>query len=90
MGAGLARDSGVSGAEYLDCQAAIAGSAAWNGVADKTRAEFGATDGKEVITLTPEEAATFNAASKPVVEKVIAEADAAGLDASAFVAALKE
>ena len=40
--------------------------------------------------LTPEEAATFNAASKSVVEKVIAEADAAGLDASAFVAALKE
>lgn len=71
-------------------QAAINGSAAWNGVADKTLAEFGATDGKEVITLTPEEAATFNAASKPVVEKVIAEADAAGLDASAFVAALKE
>ena len=71
-------------------QAAINGSAAWNAVADKTLAEFGATDGKEVITLTPEEAATFNAASKPVVEKVIAEADAAGLEASAFVAALKE
>ena len=71
-------------------QAAINGSAAWNGVADKTLAEFGATDGKEVITLTPEEATKFDAASKPVVEKVIAEADAAGLEASAFVAALKE
>jgi len=71
-------------------QAAINGSAAWNSVADKVLTEFGATAGKEVITLTPEEAAAFNAAAQPVVDKVIAEADAAGLEASAFVEALKK
>ena len=43
-----------------------------------------------MIELSGEEAARFNAASAPVVEKVIAEADAAGLEATAFVEALKK
>ncbi|MFD1795619.1 TRAP transporter substrate-binding protein [Paracoccus aurantiacus] len=71
-------------------QAATDGSAAWNGVATKALEDFGATEGKEVITLAPEEVEKFNAASAPVVEKVIADADAEGLDATAFVEALKQ
>lgn len=70
-------------------QASLNGSAAWRGIADKALQAFGATDGKEIITLAPEEAAKFNAASGPAVEKIIAEADAQGLEASAFVKALK-
>ncbi|GLO70895.1 hypothetical protein MACH17_24120 [Phaeobacter inhibens] len=46
---------------------------------------FGATEGKEIITLSPEEAVRFNDASSAVVNKVIADADAAGLDATEFV-----
>lgn len=49
---------------------------------------FAAMPGKELITLTPEEAAPFDQASAGVVEKLIAAADAEGLDASAYVAAL--
>lgn len=50
---------------------------------------FAGTEGKTVITLSPEEAARFDAASGPVVAKIIADADAAGLGASDYVAALK-
>lgn len=50
---------------------------------------FATTEGKEVIELTPEEAAKFNDLAAPVTAKVIAEVDAAGNDASGFVAALK-
>lgn len=71
-------------------QAALNGSAAWNSVAGQALEEFGATAGKEVITLSPEEAAKFNALSAPVVAKVIADADAEGLEATAFVDALKQ
>lgn len=63
--------------------------AAWLGIADKSLAAFAATEGKEVITLAPEEAEKFDAASAPVVAEVIAQADKNGLEASAFVAALK-
>ena len=70
-------------------EASLAGNQAWMGVAAKALDGFAATDGKEVITLTPEAAAEFDAASAPVVEKVIADADAAGMNASDFVAALK-
>jgi TRAP-type C4-dicarboxylate transport system substrate-binding protein len=70
-------------------QAALNGNKAWLAIADKALAGFAATEGKEVITLSDDEAAKFNAASAPVVEKVIAEADAAGLEATAFVEALK-
>jgi TRAP-type C4-dicarboxylate transport system substrate-binding protein len=62
----------------------------WLQVADKALADFRATDGKEVITLSDAEAAKFNAASAPVVEKVIADADAAGLPASDYVKALAD
>lgn len=71
-------------------QAAINGSAAWNGVAETAIEEFAATEGKEVITLSPEEIEKFNAVSAPVVEQVIADADAEGLEATAFVEALQQ
>ncbi|MCI5076123.1 TRAP transporter substrate-binding protein [Oricola sp.] len=70
-------------------QAALDGNKAWLGIADKALEGFEATEGKEVIVLSDEAAAEFNAASAPVVEKVIADADAAGLEASAYVDALK-
>lgn len=56
--------------------------------ANRALDEFAATDGKELITLTPEEAAPFNEASAAVVAELLGEADADGLDASAYVAAL--
>lgn len=70
-------------------EAAIRGSAAWLGVAERALAAFATTEGREVITLSPEEAARFNAASGPVVAQIITEADAAGIPASAYVAALR-
>lgn len=51
---------------------------------------FAATEGKELIVLPDEEVARFNAVSAAVVERVIAEADASGLDASGYVAALAD
>lgn len=47
---------------------------------------FGATEGKELITLTAEEAAAFNALSAPVVAAVVAET---GGNAQAVIDALK-
>ncbi|MDP2781329.1 TRAP transporter substrate-binding protein [Devosia sp.] len=70
-------------------EAAINGNAAWLAVADKAMADFVATDGKEQITLSPEEAARFNEISATVVEQVVSEADASGLDARAYVEALQ-
>lgn len=70
-------------------EAAINGNAAWLAVADKAMADFVATDGKEQITLSPEEAARFNEISAAVVEQVVSEADASGLDARAYVEALQ-
>lgn len=69
-------------------QASLDGNAAWLGVADRALAAFAATEGKTVITLTADEAARFNAASGPVVEQIIAAAEAEGIAARAFVAAL--
>lgn len=69
--------------------ASIDANAAWLKIADKALSDFAATEGKELIVLSDQEAARFNAASAPVVETVIAEADANGLEASAFVNALK-
>ncbi len=69
--------------------AARNGHAAWQAAADEALAAFAAMPGKEVITLAPEEVAKFDAASARVTEQVIAAADAAGLPASAFVAALR-
>lgn len=70
-------------------EAAVNGNAAWLGIADKALSGFAAAEGKEVITLSDDEAAKFNAASAPVVETVIAEAEAEGIAAQAFVDALK-
>jgi len=70
-------------------EASANGNKAWLGVADKALADFAATEGKEVITLSVDEAAKFNAASAPAVESIIAEADAQGLEATAFVEGLK-
>lgn len=69
--------------------AALSGSQAWLGVADRALAAFAATEGKSVITLAPEEAARFNAASGPVVAQIIADAQASGIPAAEFVAALR-
>jgi len=49
---------------------------------------FQELDGKEWIELTPEAAAEFNAASAGVVEQVVAAAEAEGLNARAYIAAL--
>jgi TRAP-type transport system periplasmic protein len=63
--------------------------AAWFEVAGKALADFAATEGKEVIELSTEEAAKFNAASAAVVGQVIDEAEGEGIEARAFVEALK-
>ena len=70
-------------------EAAMHGNAAWLAIAEKALANFVATEGKELITLSAEEAKKFNAASAPVVEQVVAEAEANGLEARAFVEALR-
>jgi TRAP-type C4-dicarboxylate transport system substrate-binding protein len=70
-------------------EASVNGNKAWLGIAEKALAGFAATEGKEVVTLAADEAAKFNAASAPVVEKVITEAEAEGMQAKAFVEALK-
>lgn len=70
-------------------EAAVNGNTAWLAIAEKALAGFASTEGKEVITLSADEAAKFNAASAPVVETVITEAEAAGIQAKAFVEALK-
>ncbi len=54
--------------------------------AAKGIAAFAAAEGKELVTLTAEEAAAFNALSAPVVAAVVAET---GGTAAAVVAALK-
>lgn len=70
-------------------EAAMNGNKAWLGIADKALADFAATAGNEVITLADEEAAKFNAASAVVLGQVVAEAEAQGIAAQAFVDALK-
>ncbi|MFZ2101671.1 MAG: TRAP transporter substrate-binding protein [Oricola sp.] len=70
-------------------EAALTSAAAWLDVADKAMADFAAAEGKEVITLSDEEAVKFNEASAAAVEQIVNEADAAGLPAKAYIAALK-
>lgn len=70
-------------------QASIDGNAAWLAIADKALTNFVETDGKELITLTSEQAEAFNTASAAVVKKVIAEADANGLEATTYVDSLR-
>ncbi|RVV97643.1 TRAP transporter substrate-binding protein [Mesobaculum littorinae] len=69
-------------------EAARNGHDVWMRVGQSALDDFANTDGKEVITLSPEEAERFNAAAAPVVAAVIEEADAAGLNATDFVEAL--
>ncbi|TWG55110.1 TRAP transporter substrate-binding protein [Aminobacter sp. J44] len=69
--------------------AARNGHAAWVEVSDKAQEEFVGMEGKELISLSDEEVAKFNAASEPVIEKVIAEVEATGVPARAYVEALK-
>ncbi|MEM6890851.1 MAG: TRAP transporter substrate-binding protein [Pseudomonadota bacterium] len=68
--------------------ASLNGNAAWLEIADKALASFAETEGKEVITLSPEEAARFNDASVEVVEEIITGAEADGIDARAYISAL--
>ena len=70
-------------------EASMNGNKAWLGIAGKALAGFSSTEGKEVITLADDEAAKFNAASAAVLDKVVAEAEAQGIAAKAFVDALK-
>lgn len=70
-------------------QLALDGNAAWMSRAGSSVERFAAMPGKQVITLTPEAAAEFDAASAPVVDQVVAEVDGQGLPGSAYVAALK-
>ncbi|MEM9104364.1 MAG: TRAP transporter substrate-binding protein [Pseudomonadota bacterium] len=70
-------------------EASINGNAAWLAIAERALTDFGATDGKEVITLTPDEAERFNTASAAVVEEIVAEAEANGVAARAYIDALK-
>lgn len=71
-------------------EASVNANAAWLALADKTLEEFAETDGKELITLSQEEAENFNAASAPVVEQVIEDAEADGVAAGAYVDALQD
>ncbi|MFV0243596.1 MAG: TRAP transporter substrate-binding protein [Qingshengfaniella sp.] len=70
-------------------EASVRGNAVQLAGAEKGLAEFAALPDKEIIVLTPDEAEAFNAAAVPVVEKVLDEAEAKGLEARAFVAALQ-
>jgi TRAP-type transport system periplasmic protein len=70
-------------------EAAVNGHAAWMQVSEQALADFEATEGKEVISLSSEEAEKFNAASAAVVEQVVAEAEGEGIEAEAFVKALR-
>ena len=69
--------------------ASVNANAAWLAVADSALAAFEATDGKQVIRLSPDEAAKFDEKSAPVVAQILADADKEGLLASAYVNALK-
>lgn len=57
-------------------------------VTESALKNFASQPGKQIIELSAEAAAAFNAASAPVVERVIAEADAAGIEARAFIETL--
>lgn len=68
--------------------AAIAGNGVQISGAAAALEAFATRDGKEIITLSDAEAAPFDAASAEVTAASIAEADAAGLGATEYVAAL--
>lgn len=70
-------------------EASFNGSKAWLEVADAALAEFAATEGKTVIELSEIEAARFNEVSSPVTAQIIADAEAEGIAAQAYVSALR-
>ncbi len=70
-------------------QAALNGHSAWQTAAEGALDAFEATEGKQVITLSDEEAARFNAASEAVVAQIISDAEAEGIAAQAYIDALK-
>ncbi|HBZ45720.1 MAG TPA: ABC transporter substrate-binding protein [Maritimibacter sp.] len=69
--------------------AAMTAGSTWLRIADQSMADFEATDGKEVITLSDEEAARFNEASGAAVAQIVADAEAEGIPAQAWIDALK-
>jgi TRAP-type transport system periplasmic protein len=69
--------------------AALNGTAAWREASERALADFADTEGKEVISLSPEEAAKLNEASAAAVEQVIVAIEAEGVDARQYVEALK-
>ena len=58
-------------------------------MADAALADFAATEGKTVIELSEEEAARFNEVSSEVTEQIVADAEAEGIAAQAYVSALR-
>ena len=79
--------------EALDSLAGVelsrAGRDTQAGGADRALQAF-ADLGKEIITLSPEEAAKFNAATDALAESVVAELEADGVSVSGYVSALRE
>ncbi|MBL6430083.1 MAG: TRAP transporter substrate-binding protein [Maritimibacter sp.] len=69
-------------------EAALTAGSTWLKIADGAMADFAATDGKEVITLSEDEAAKFNEASAAAVEQIVADAEAEGIPAKAWIDAL--
>jgi TRAP-type C4-dicarboxylate transport system substrate-binding protein len=65
------------------------GESGWNAVADQTMEMLKADPAKTVITLTDAEAAVFSEIAMGVTERLIADMDAKGIDASATMAAMK-
>lgn len=70
-------------------QASRNGNAAFLAAADTALAAFSEMDGKTVIELSAQEAARFNEATAPVVAQIIADTEAEGIAAKAYVSALR-
>ncbi|SFG67682.1 TRAP-type C4-dicarboxylate transport system, substrate-binding protein [Palleronia marisminoris] len=70
-------------------QAARDGREAWAAAGDTAMETFRSTEGKEIIELSDEAAQAFDDASATVVDQVISEAEAQGLNAAEFVDALE-
>ncbi|QKV19172.1 TRAP transporter substrate-binding protein [Oricola thermophila] len=70
-------------------EAAIRGGKAWVSKADSILADFASDEGKEHIQLSADEVAKFNEASAAAVERIVEEAEANGIEARAYVEALR-
>lgn len=72
------------------CKAAAGnGQDEWSGIPDHALTSFAVVEGKELITLSGEEAALFNAVSAAASEIILAEAEAKGVPARAILESLK-